>query len=473
MISVKSIQLFIPLILCLCTFSCAGKDHEKAAKNDSPPLSNTASVAVEDSFEVGKIISPVYCKNDASQSYALYIPKKGKNEALPVIYFFDPHGSGIFPLNKYKALADRYGFIFIGSNNSKNGNDGAMTEKIWNILVADTKARLKINHDRMYACGFSGGGKVACYVALQHPEIKGIIANGGALREITTASGFQFSFTAIAGEGDMNMTDLVSINRNLRNTTRHRIIFFEGKHEWAPGNTMSLALSGLQFDAMDKKLIALDEGLIRNYADSSRKKITAFLEANNYFKAEAECQLSISFLDGLNKEVNWFKQEDERLKNNATFEKQLKTQQHWLATEETRKNEFMKRFEQIDVGFWNQTASDLKRKAALHSDEGAMNERLLAYLSLAFYSFSNQLIAANRNQDAQYFVDLYKMVDPSNSEAWYFSAILDARNNNVRAAENDLLKAVSNGFTDKDRMRQQTEFRTVQVNFSGIESKMK
>jgi hypothetical protein len=50
------------------------------------------------------------------------------------------------------------------------------------------------------------------------------------------------------------------------------------------------------------------------------------------------------------------------------------------------------------------------------------------------------------------------MADPTNSEAWYFSAILNARNNNANAAHDDLVKAVSNGFNDKARMMQQPEF---------------
>jgi hypothetical protein len=100
---------------------------------------------------------------------------------------------------------------------------------------------------------------------------------------------------------------------------------------------------------------------------------------------------------------------------------------------------------------------------------------LLAYLSLAFYSISNQLINSNQNKDAQYFVTLYTMADPTNSEAWYFSAILDARNNNATATSNDLLKAVANGFNDEKRMLQQPEFQTLQppVSFNEIESKMK
>ena len=67
------------------------------------------------------------------------------------------------------------------------------------------------------------------------------------------------------------------------------------------------------------------------------------------------------------------------------------------------------------------------------------------------------------------------MADNNNSEAWYFSAILNARNNNAKATDDDLLKAVANGFNDKNRLIQQSEFQKAgtPINLKEIESKMK
>lgn len=87
-----------------------------------------------------------------------------------------------------------------------------------------------------------------------------------------------------------------------------------------------------------------------------------------------------------------------------------------------------------------------------------MYQRLMAYLSLAFYSISNQMITGNDNANARRFVELYKQADPTNSEAWYFSAILDVREGKPHEAEADLLKADGYGFRDKGRLEQQPEF---------------
>jgi len=173
------------------------------------------------------------------------------------------------------------------------------------------------------------------------------------------------------------------------------------------------------------------------------------------------------------KEAKSIREKAVAITSNPAYQQQLKQKQDLLVKEQSWKDQFNEKFGTADINYWETTINDFQRRAKKQTADGAMYQRLLAYLSLAFYSISNQLIATNRNQDAQHFVELYKMVDPTNTEAWYFSAILDARNNNVRAAESDLMTAVSNGFTDKDRMRQQAEFKNISVNFSGIESKMK
>ena len=292
----------------------------------------------------------------------------------------------------------------------------------------------------------------------------------------TPAGNFNFSFTAIAGEGDMNMTDLVATNNELDKTqTRHRIIFFEGKHEWAPESTMNIAFAGLQLDGMHEKLISKDDEFINDYITKSKKRFNEYYTTNKLIKAEQECKLSISMLDGLSNEVNWFKQKDASLTNNTAYQKQWQAQQNLFNIEQNMKAVYMQQFQNGDINYWTKTISDLRTKVNAQTAEGAMCQRLLAYLSLAFYSFSNQLINSNQNNGAQYFVELYKMSDPTNSEAWYFSAILDARNNNAKATEDDLSKAVEYGFADKNRLEQQAEFQnmTTQINFSQIESKMK
>ena len=427
-----------------------------------------------DPFQPGKIIT-VTCRADAAQSYALYIPLKGNKEALPVIYCFDPHGDGALPLKKYRALAETYGFLLAGSNNSKNGNDWPTTENIWRNLSEDTRGRLKINGSRVYTCGFSGGAKVASYIALQPPGIAGVIAGGAGLPDGTTAGNFNFSFTAIGGEGDMNLTDLVAIDAGLdRTRTRHRIIIFDGKHEWAPESTMNIAFMGLQLDAIRGGLVPKDNAFIDRSVAKSKARVDMHTKTGALLKAGQECRLALSLFDGLTTETGWFQQKAAALDSNPQYQQQRQAQQALLEKEQISKSLLMQHFEDSDNSYWTTAISKLKTNAAAKTAEGAMNQRLLAYLSLAFYSLSNHLINSNENDAARHFVELYKMADPANSEAWYFSAILHARAHDTQATESDLLKAVENGFRDKPRLLKQPEFKNQSkpIDFYKIESRM-
>ena len=192
-------------------------------------------------------------------------------------------------------------------------------------------------------------------------------------------------------------------------------------------------------------------------------------------KAERISEIAISMLDGLTDEVSWFKEKKEMIEKNASYQNQLQAQQKLLSKEQSIKASYMQQFQQGDMNYWTKEINNLKTKAKNPNAEAAMNQRLIAYLSLAFYSISNQLINGNNNEQAAYFDTLYKTVDPTNSEAWYFSAILNARSNNVKATEDDLMQAVANGFNDTQRMMQQPEFQALssQLNLAKISSSIK
>ncbi|MEO7120535.1 MAG: hypothetical protein ABIY62_05530, partial [Ginsengibacter sp.] len=99
-------QLIKLAILLFYAASCTGGNHEETTnENDDIDTSIVAHQAIFNIFQKGKVIPNVLCEADPAQSYALYIPSKSSQEPLAVIYFFDPHGDGSLPLDKYKSLA--------------------------------------------------------------------------------------------------------------------------------------------------------------------------------------------------------------------------------------------------------------------------------------------------------------------------------------------------------------------------------
>ena len=462
---------FIPLSF--YAMACGGSNQNKNANIDSTLIkrADVISILPEDS-----VISKIVCASDPSMSYALYIPSSKNNNPLPVVYFFDPHGDGLLPVKKYKSLADSFHFILAGSNNSKNGNNLDDAGNIFTAMKEDLAKRTKVNPNRMYLCGFSGGAKVATYLALHFPEIKGIIANGAGLEDITHAGDFTFSYTAIAGEGDLNMTDLAAIENLLDKThTRHSIIYFDGIHEWAPETTMAIAFEGWQLEAMRDKLIHADSLFIHQFAAQLKEIVNKKMKQNQLIQAQQNCKLAATMLQGFQDKQNWFVQKQSAITRSNIFQQQKEQRRQLLAKEEKLKFDYQQKFADTDAGYWEKTIKEVKAKSRLKNAESQMYQRLQAYLSLAFYSISNQLINGGQNKMAEFFVNLYKMADPTNSEAWYFSAILDARNKEAEKIRKDLEKAIALGFNDKKRLMQQPEFakENLDIHLNEIEKQIK
>lgn len=416
-----------------------------------------------------------FARQAPADDYSLYVPKKGGPGGMPVVFFFDPHGDGSLPLRKYQTLAEAYGFILVGSNLSKNGNDWPTTKKIWDNLYSEIARRLHPDENRFYVCGFSGGAKVASYVAIQRPGTRGVIAGGAGLPDGVSASDLPFSFTALAGEGDMNLTELVSLSAALDKTrTRHRIIVFDGKHEWAPLAVMDRAFAGWQLEAMHDGWLAKDAAFIARVVAGDRSRVEAATRSGQLIQAEQACRVTISFLTGLTPEAEWFRQKAVALDGDVRYQKEMRAREAVFAQESTIKAGYMQHFQQVDLPWFRQTIKDLNAKVAAGGPEKAMDQRLLAYLSLAFYSFSNNLINSGRPDGTREFVEVYKMADPMNTEPWYFLAVVDVREGHTAQAEADLLKAVSLGFRDRERLRRQPEFKMVfsAAQFARIEGKM-
>src|SRR6267143_2302869 len=75
-----------------------------------------------DQWPRGEIVESVACKSDLQQSYALYLPSQyTPDKKWPMLYAFDPGARGKLPVSLFKDAAEKFGFIVVGSNNSKNG----------------------------------------------------------------------------------------------------------------------------------------------------------------------------------------------------------------------------------------------------------------------------------------------------------------------------------------------------------------
>ena len=207
----------------------------------------------------GEIIEDVQCQQDTSQHYALYLPSYfNLLRQWPVILAFDGGGRGRQGVERYRAAAEKYGYVVAGSNNSRNGP--------WNVgldaaaaITADIKRRFPIDLKRMYTAGMSGGARVAIMLAQNSPEIAGVFASSAGY-STTFHKSERFPIFGSAGTEDFNYREMRAVDRLM--TSPHRVEIFEGGHTWLPIEMATRGVEWMEIQAMKSGLRPRDETLI-------------------------------------------------------------------------------------------------------------------------------------------------------------------------------------------------------------------
>src|SRR5215813_1330007 len=170
----------------------------------------------------GTIIDSVTCAEDATQSYALYLPSTySPDRAWSLLIGFHPGARGRAMVEKYQAAAEQYGYIVAGSNTSRNGP--------WSVSAAAVRAmsmdlgqRFAIDATRIYLTGMSGGARVAMQVALgAQNNIAGVIASSAGFPDSQPRSSVPFAVYGTAGTDDFNYVEMRQLDRKL--TTPHAL----------------------------------------------------------------------------------------------------------------------------------------------------------------------------------------------------------------------------------------------------------
>jgi len=451
--------LLIPMIFLT---SCGSKPTNKNGQ-ETP---GTPIITYDTTLKSGIITEKVICKNDPNVSYALYLPSayKAGNE-FPVIYLFDPHADGLLPVNKYKELAEKYGYILIGSYNSKNGMAWEGVHQSIKTMFDDTQNRLSIDKNRIYTGGFSGGSRVASSVAIYDGGIRGVIGCSAGFPQLNKQIENKFDFIGIAGNEDFNMTEMKNLDKNLDGTAmRHTLIIFNGKHEWSSKEIFQLAFEWIQLNEMKDKMIAVNTALVNEITQSYQKQIKETISKGKKYEAVLLYKQMLSFLDGIT-DVSANKKSMDSLANLDDVKKMIEFKTNMEKHELEIQQNYAQQFTSKDLIWWTNEVNQLNAKAKSNDPEVAqMNKRILGYLSLVCYSYSNSSLNSNHLDQADKFIKLYELIDPPNSEHSYMSAMLFAKRNEKDKVIPALKEAVKLGFDDNNRLQNDPVFNSIKNN---------
>ncbi len=369
-------------------------------------------------LEKGKVVDRVECASDPVFTYAVYLPSTySENSKLPLILAFDPHGSGNLPVTLYKDLAEKYGFILTGSNNSKNGQDGNITMSAIHAMMDEVKSRFSIDTNRIYTMGFSGGARVAVMAAFFPAGIAGVTGSGAGFPNSGSAFPLSFDYLGMAGTSDFNMYEMLQLDEYLdKSATHHALILFDGIHQWPDVEIMENAFLWNDLCAMRKKTLVIQNKEIEVFKKVQDEKIRQANESADPLSLNRELKNMIRFLDQLI-DLKTYRQQLDQLEKSGDYRNALALEKKDQEKEMEEQHFLNENFFSKDTTWWKKKLAgwDQVISGGKKKNEVMMTKRLKSYLSLVCYMNYTRALEAREAAASAHAMKIYEMVDPEHA----------------------------------------------------------
>jgi predicted esterase len=418
------------------------------------PAGNAGAPEIRDT---NVVIQTIQCLHDTEQSYCLALPSGyDATRRYPVIFVFDPHGDGHLAVHTFREGASEFGFIVAGSNVIRNGYE--RTEYALQALTGDVTSRYPIDKGRMYAAGFSGGGRVAQGFSQHNSDIKAI-ASMGAGYSVEQAGMLRnkVSMLFIAGNEDFNYHEIRNSYRILTPADIPCFVLeYPGKHAWPGSAIIQDILRWFEFDDYRRNPGHIRKQVVKEFLAEIRRQVAKQEEQHDLFGAAFTCAKGISFLSGIDK-TNALKRKLADLQKTEEYKQSEKQANDALALEIRLQQGYLLSLRERDTTWWRNEIRGLDEKIS-RGDAGTLlpvYNRIRSYISIAAYGCCNSSLKQNDLRMAEKYISIYRVVDPGNPDVYYFNALFLSRSGRENAAADSFRKAVSLGFTDFKKASQE------------------
>lgn len=427
-------------------------------------------LAQTNAFPRGQVIEKVACQADASQSYALYLPSQYTPEkSWPMLYGFDPGGRGKQPVELFREAAEKYGWIVVGSHNSRNG-PGVPLNDIIAALWQDTHERLAIDARRVYTTGMSGGARVATSVAIGLKDyIAGVIACGAGFPYAKAPQkDFRFAFFGIAGIEDFNLLELRQLEEPLTKAgMTHQLLTFDGEHSWPPKAILLEAVEWMEAQALKTGRRAKDEARSNELYAQGWQRAQQFAASSHPYDAWLRYRILNDAFAGWHaveaaaahaKQLHSTKEVQTRLSQLKAADRQ----------QEMRSQEISTLLQTLDASETQLQATSnakamiaqLRKKAdeTNLSTDRIVARRLMTQFSITLSEEATNALYRKNFSRAASLLLIATELRPNNPQTWYRLASAQAQGGEKKRALESLKRAVEKGFADGARLEQAPEF---------------
>jgi predicted esterase len=458
----RKIRLAAPLLLLLAALVPLARGESTPPAASAPPAPDRPP-----SLPKGQLIPKVDCPAAPGESYALYIPTSyDPARRSPIVYALDARRRGEVPARLFLPGAEKYGYLVASSYNSASDGPLKPTVDAMQAMWNDTHRRFAIDDRRVYAAGFSGTARAACFMGLAIPgRLTGVIAAGAGFppdRPPTQAT--SFLYFATVGNLDFNYDEVEELAGRLAELhLPHRVEGFAGPHQWMPEKLATEALAWLDLRAMKAGTRGKDPAEIENLWQEDLSRARGFAAAGDpiaafrLYSAMAEDYAGLRPATDLGEAA---KQTAEIGGSKALLaaqkerEARRKRDRHQLAEAMQTLAAVPENREILPSGrvIGNLRLPELKARAAPEkgeSDEALSARRTLAalYAQTALY-LPQQALDRKDYRLAAFYVEIAAEIHPESPGPWYSLASVHAQAGEKKKALEELRKAAELGWSD-------------------------
>ncbi len=406
----------------------------------------------------GRIIDKVVCRADATQSYALYVPAGYTAERKwPVILCFDPGARGLVPVERLQAAAEKYGYIVAGSLNSRNGPYEANLTAA-QAMATDLGTRLRLDRDRVYTAGLSGGARVATQLALLGLA-KGVIACSAGFPDPTDGVPLHlaFPFFATSGTDDFNQLELKQLDELLEERkAAHRLTIFNGGHEWAPATLLGEAVEWLELQARRAGTVPKNDPMVQA---AWQERVGTLPAAAGPERWRALQALTADF-NGL-MDTTAFEQEAKILGSSREVKQWQKSERALLKREQSEREELNELAMNGSPAAIQKRAAQLRQAAdgVPDSAEHQMARREIAGFTMNARDLTRVAFEQEEYASAAGMLEMMAALRPGQSRTYYDLARARALDGDRKRALAALKQAVEAGYGDRPRVQAEPAFK--------------
>lgn len=414
-----------------------------------------AAAGVRAEVPLGQLLEKVGAGADARQTYALYVPTTfTRDRTWPVLFCFDPGARGRAPVERFLAAAEKFGWIVAGSNNSRNGPWEANVVAI-QAMIGDVERHFPLDRKRLYVAGLSGGARVACQLAVSGVA-HGVIACSAGFMNSETPSRVPFPFFGTAGETDFNYRELRRVDRELdERKAAHRVVIFDGGHEWLPRDLAIDALAWLELHAMRSGTRPQDPAWI---AQQLAARQAALPSAPSPDRMRGLKALAADFTGLVATEA--FAREAKSLAASREVREALKAEAAAEKAEAQLTERLMNAAADGRAAAEQKTIAELQVRAqsAPAPADRATARRVLQGVASGCSELSRQAMREEAYDTAAALLEMVTLLRPERSQTHYelarARALLGDRKRTLAALQN----ALAAGFVERDRLRTEAAF---------------